>query len=178
VAGGRGTSFLCSIVRVRACLLWCVVGLVGAAPGQIILSQLHYHTSGNLHSDVSELMAIVCLSAWSSHCSLDLVRSISRRVADVHHYPWRRWGAGQGGCSGARGLVRRWWVCCYSPTLSMECGGSWSKTAWGCPRSTCHDDMCLVACSVPVHRLTKLRRRWCFFGSDNGRGLASLSAFV
>jgi uncharacterized membrane protein YeaQ/YmgE (transglycosylase-associated protein family) len=90
VAGGRGTSFLCSIVRVRACILWCVIGLVGAELGQIILSQLHYHTSGDLHIDVSELMAIVCLSAWSSHCSLDLARSISRRVAGVHHYPWWR----------------------------------------------------------------------------------------
>jgi hypothetical protein len=27
----------------------------------------------------------------------------------------------------------------------------------GHPQSTCHSDMCLVACSGPVHRLTKPR---------------------
>jgi hypothetical protein len=30
------------------------------------------------------------------------------------------------------------------------------------PRSTCHSDMCLAACSGPVHRLTKPRWWWCF----------------
>jgi hypothetical protein len=31
------------------------------------------------------------------------------------------------------------------------------------PRSMCHSDMCLDACSGSVHRLTKPRWRWCFF---------------
>jgi hypothetical protein len=38
--------------------------------------------------------------------------------------------------------------------------------------------MCLAACGGPVHQLTKPHWRWCFFGSDNGRGLASLPTCV
>jgi hypothetical protein len=42
-------------------------------------------------------------------------------------------GAGRGGCSRARMLVRRWWIYRYSPTSSVGCGGSWSKEARGRP---------------------------------------------
>jgi hypothetical protein len=45
-------------------------------------------------------------------------------------------------------------------------------------RSTCHSDMCLDACSRPVHRLTKPRWRWCSLGSGNGGGSAFLSTCV
>jgi hypothetical protein len=46
------------------------------------------------------------------------------------------------------------------------------------PRSTCHNDMCLAACSRPVHRLTKPCWRWCSLGSDNGGGSTFLPACV
>jgi hypothetical protein len=36
----------------------------------------------------------------------------------------------------------------------------------------------LAACSGPVHRPTKLHWRWCFFGSGNSWGSASLSMFL
>jgi hypothetical protein len=35
-------------------------------------------------------------------------------------------------------------------------------------RSPCYNDMCLVVCNMPVHRLTKPCWRWCFFGSSDG----------
>jgi hypothetical protein len=38
--------------------------------------------------------------------------------------------------------------------------------------------VCLVACSGPVHRLTKPYWRWCFFGSGNCGGSVTLSMFV
>jgi hypothetical protein len=43
------------------------------------------------------------------------------------------------------------------------------------PRSTCHSDMCFVACSRPIHRLTKPHWRWCFLGSCNGGASTFLS---
>jgi hypothetical protein len=46
------------------------------------------------------------------------------------------------------------------------------------PRSTCHNDMCLAACSRPVHRLTKPLWRWCFLGSCNGGGSAFITVFI
>jgi hypothetical protein len=55
-AGGRGTLFLRFEGRVRACLLCCVVGMMGVVPGQINLPQLHSHTGGDLHGSISELM--------------------------------------------------------------------------------------------------------------------------
>jgi hypothetical protein len=98
-AGRRGTSFLCFVGRVRACLLWCVIGMVGAASGQINLSQLHSHTGGDLHGGISKLMATGACRylrsiAWFSRCSSDLARSVSRRVAGVCRYPRQRRGAG------------------------------------------------------------------------------------
>ena len=67
VAGGRGTPFLRSVVRVWICRSWCVVGVVGAAPGRINLLQLYSHTGGVFHGDVSELMALcVCRSFRSA----------------------------------------------------------------------------------------------------------------
>jgi hypothetical protein len=135
-AGGKGTSFLPSIVRVRACLLWCIIVVVGAMLGQINLPQFYSHTGGDLHGGVSELVAMFsCRSfrsvAWSSRCSSDLARSISWHVAGVRHYLRRCWGSRRGGCSRARMLVQRWWIYHYSPASSMGCGGSWSKAAWG-----------------------------------------------
>ena len=50
-------------IRVRIVLAWCVVGVVGAALGQINLPQLHSHTGVVLHGGVSELVALcVCRS--------------------------------------------------------------------------------------------------------------------
>jgi hypothetical protein len=46
------------------------------------------------------------------------------------------------------------------------------------PRTTCHNDIYLSACSRPVHRLRKPRWRWCFLGSCNGGGSMSLPTFV
>jgi hypothetical protein len=56
--GGRGTSFLCSnlVFRARVCLLWCVVGVVGAAATRINLAQLYSRTSVDLYDSVSEFM--------------------------------------------------------------------------------------------------------------------------
>jgi hypothetical protein len=133
--GGRregGTLFLRLVVRVRINLLWCIVGMVGATSEQINLLQLYSHISFDFYSDVSELMAsCACRSlrsaAWSSRRSSDLARSVSRCVIGL------RWWPGQGGFSGMRMLVLRWWVCCSSPTLSMGGERSWSKTARGCP---------------------------------------------
>jgi hypothetical protein len=87
---GGGTSFLRSglVFRVRVCLLWCVVVVVGATAGRINLPQLYSHTGGVLHGGVSQLMAS-CASrsfrsaAWSSRRSSDLARFVSRRVAVI-----------------------------------------------------------------------------------------------
>ena len=58
-SGGRreGDPGFCMVIRVRKFLAWCVVGVVGAAPGQINLPQLYSHTGGVLHGGVSELVA-------------------------------------------------------------------------------------------------------------------------
>jgi hypothetical protein len=57
----------------------------------------------------------------------------------------------QGCCSGGGGSVvisqlRRWDVVVLGPMQHKDV-----------PRSTCHSDMCLAACSGPFHRLTKPR---------------------
>jgi hypothetical protein len=165
-------------------LLWCVIGMVGATHRQINIHELHSHTGIDLHDSLLKLMVITCacrslrLAAWYSFRSSDLARSVSRRVVGVCRYPRRCWGAGWAGCSRARVMVRRWWICHYSSTSLVWCGGSSSKTARGHPRSTCHRDMCLGACSRPVHRLTKPRWQCCFFGSGNGGCSGSLSTLV
>jgi hypothetical protein len=125
---GEGTSFLYLVVRVRVCLLWCTVGGVEAAPGRINLPHLYSHTDDDFHGGVSEVMATCIVrfirsAAWSSRCSSDLARYVSWCVTGLC------WQPGQGGFSGARMLVRRWWICRSFPTLSIGDGGSWSKTA-------------------------------------------------
>ena len=130
--------FLHLVGRVWVFLLWCVVGVVGAASGQINMPQLYSHTGGDLHGGVSELMAMfACWSfrstAWSSRRSSDLARSIFRRVTGVRRFLRQRWRPGRGGFSGAKMLVRRWWICRSSPTSSMGGDRSWSKTARGRP---------------------------------------------
>jgi hypothetical protein len=55
---GRGTSFLCSVVRVRACILWCIFGLMGVAPVQINLPQLH--------NSISKLIATCAYQSFNS----------------------------------------------------------------------------------------------------------------
>jgi hypothetical protein len=132
--GGRRDLFPLFVGRFRACLLWCVNGMVGAAPGQINMHQLHYHTGGNLHGYVSELMTTcACRSlrsiGWYSRCSSNLMRSVSRCVAIAYRYPWQRWGPEQGGCSRPKMLYQRWWICHLSSTLLMGCGVSWYKIA-------------------------------------------------
>jgi hypothetical protein len=52
---GEGTSFFRFVAR--ACVLWCIVGVVGAAPGQINLPKLQSHISSDLYNGVSELLA-------------------------------------------------------------------------------------------------------------------------
>jgi hypothetical protein len=103
VAGGRGISF-CS----RSCLLWCVVGMVGAAPKRINLSQLHSRTDDELHDSVSELMkTCACRSfrsiAWSFRYSLDFVRYVSHVVAFVFTH------GGVGGQTEVDALEQRCW---------------------------------------------------------------------
>jgi hypothetical protein len=113
------------------------------------LPQLYFHTGGDLHDGVSELMAsCACRSfrsaAWSSRRSLDLARSVSRCVAGVH---WR-WGRGD--FSGARMLVRRWLICHSLRLHRWEAVDLGPRQHEDVPRSTCHNDMCL-------HRLIKPR---------------------
>jgi hypothetical protein len=82
---GRGDiiPMLWSIVgRVKICLLWCIVGVVGAAAGQINMPQLYYCTSGDLHDDSSDFMAMCDgqsfrLTSWFSRCSLDQFLDVS-----------------------------------------------------------------------------------------------------
>jgi hypothetical protein len=113
------------------CLLWCVVGLVGAAPRRINPPQLYSYTDDDIHGEVSELMSTSYRSfrsaSWSSCRCSDMGRSVSRPVDDVCLYTPRRWGPGQGGCSRARILPQRWWFCRYSSSSWMGCGRSWSN---------------------------------------------------
>jgi hypothetical protein len=88
-------SFLRSglIVRVRFYLLWPIVGMVGAVPSLINLSQFYSHIGDDLQGDVSEFMT-TCADwffrsvAWFSCRTSDLVRS--RCVAGVRGYLRRR----------------------------------------------------------------------------------------
>jgi hypothetical protein len=108
VTGGRGTSFHRFVGKVRACLSWCIVGMVGAVPGQINLHQRPSHTGGGLHRGVSEFMAtrdrqlglLVVLQFW-----IDLFLDVSLARSSL---PRQRGGPRRGGCLGARMLVRRW----------------------------------------------------------------------
>jgi hypothetical protein len=86
------------VVRVRFCLLWRVVRMVGVASTRINLPQLYSHISDDLQGSVSEFMATCAnrsfrSAAWSSRRSSDLVRSVSWHVAGVRGYPRRRWRA-------------------------------------------------------------------------------------
>jgi hypothetical protein len=150
---GRGSLFLRSglFFRVRVCLTWFVVGVVGAATGQIILPKLYSHINVILHGGVSELMSLCACRLSDRQLGVQIWRDlfVSRCAASL------RWRSGQGGFSRARMLVRRWLISYSSPTSSMGGGGSWSKKIWGRPQSTCYNDICLVVCSVPDHRLTK-----------------------
>jgi hypothetical protein len=49
--------FLRLVVRVRVCLLWCIVIVVGVTPGRINMPHLYSHTGGDLHGGASEAMA-------------------------------------------------------------------------------------------------------------------------
>ena len=125
------------VVRISLVFSWGAVGVVGAASERINLPQLLSYTSEDLHGGASELMATCAarsfrLAAWSSRHSSDLARSVSLCVAGVRGSR-RRWRPGRGGSSGARMLIRRWWICRSSPTLSMGGDRSWSKTARGRP---------------------------------------------
>jgi hypothetical protein len=85
---------------------------------------------------------------------------------------------GRGGCSGVRMLVRRWWICLYSPTSSMGCGGSWSKEARGSPLVDVpqrHVPRCLQRACSSTHKASSAM---VLFGSSNGGGLASLPTCV
>jgi hypothetical protein len=91
----EGASFLCSVVRIRACHRWCIVRVMGAAPRQINLSQLHSHTGSDLRGGVSELI-VTCSCRFfrstvlSPRRSSDLARSVYGRVAIACIYPRRR----------------------------------------------------------------------------------------
>jgi hypothetical protein len=157
--------------------------LLSVITGQINISQLYSHTSGDLHGSISELMAMcVCRSfrsaAWSSHCLLDLARSISRCVTSNSSLsrttlgPGRRGCSEQGGCSKGGGSV-------VIPQLGrFDTADLGLRQHGDVPHSTCHIDMCLVTCSGHVHRLTNSRSWWCFFGSGNGEGSATLPTSV
>jgi hypothetical protein len=91
-------------------------------------------------------------------------------------WPWL--AAEASSFSRTRMLVRRWWIYCSSPTLSIGGERSWSKTARG--RLPIDVPQRYVPCCMcgPVNRLTKPRWRWCFLGSGSGGGLAFLPACV
>ena len=134
----------------------------GAASGRINLSQLYSHTGDDLHGGASELMATCVVrsfrsAAWSSRRSSDLARSVSRRVTGVCRCPRRRWGPGRGGSSGAKMMVRRWWLCRSSPTSSMGGCVSWSKTARGRPPVDVpqrHVPRCLQQACSSTHKVS------------------------
>ena len=54
------------VTRVRKVLERCVVGVVGAAPGQINLPQLYSHTGVVLNGSVSELVALCVYRSFRS----------------------------------------------------------------------------------------------------------------
>jgi hypothetical protein len=68
---------------------------------------------------------------------------------------WGEVGALEHGCwSGGGGSIviprlRRWDTMALGPIKHGDI-----------PRSTCHNDMCLLACSRPIHRLKKPCWRW------------------
>jgi hypothetical protein len=151
--------------------------VVGATPGQINMSQLHFHI-GDLHSGISELMTTcACRSfrsaTWSSRRSftsweiLFLDMSLAFVVTHSDTGGWAEVDALERECCSGGGGYH------YSLISSMGCNGSWSI-----PWSTCHIDMCIAACSGPVYRHTKSCWWWCFFGSGNGKGLAYLPTRV
>ena len=54
--------------------------------------------------------------SWSSRRSSDVARLISRCVADICHYTWRRKRSGRVGCSG------RWCICSsFLTSLMVQC---------------------------------------------------------
>jgi hypothetical protein len=71
VTGGRGISFLHSglVVRVRFCLSWRNIGMVGAASGWINLPQLYSHIGDDLQGGASELMAMCADRSFRSAAS-------------------------------------------------------------------------------------------------------------
>jgi hypothetical protein len=174
----RGTSFLRSVVRVMVYLLWFIVGVVGVSSGRISMPQLHSHTSGDLHGGISEFMPpFACRFFIWEACFLaalqiwrDLFLDGSLAFIVFHDDAGDRgevdalervsWSGGDASIVVPR--FRRWDV--------VDLG---SRKHGDVPRSTCHNDMCLVSCSGLVHRLIKLRWRWCFFGSGNGGGSSS-----
>jgi hypothetical protein len=170
--GERGGSFLRLVVRVRINLMRCVVGMVGETSRQVSLPHLYSHISVDLHSVVSELIAS-CQSSrsetWSSRRSSDLFLVVPLAFAS---------GRGevisleQGCWSGNGGSVVHLWLC------QWEAADIGLRQHEDIPRSTCHNDMCLVACSGPVHRLAKPCWRWCFLGSSNGGGSTFLPVCI
>jgi hypothetical protein len=45
--------FINYVVKVRAYILWCIIGVVEVASGRINLSQLYSHTGDDLDNSVS-----------------------------------------------------------------------------------------------------------------------------
>jgi hypothetical protein len=76
--------FLRQVVRVRIYLMWCIVGLAGAAPRRINLPHLYSHTGGDLHGGASEVMATYVV--WSSEIFFSVCRW-PMLVADVSQDP-------------------------------------------------------------------------------------------
>jgi hypothetical protein len=127
--GERRTSFLRSVVSVRACMLWCAVWMVGAAPGRINLSN---------SNPTSAATFTVASRSWWQHVLIDADRQLGLLVLQIwwnlfldvslalvvtHDGDRAEWG----GCYRARILIRRRWICRCSLTSSVGCGGSWSK---------------------------------------------------
>jgi hypothetical protein len=143
--------------------------------GRINLSQLYSHIGGDLHDDISELMARCACPffrsiAWSSRCSLDLTRFVSRRVTGIRLCPRRRSASGRGGCSGARILVRRWWI----PLFPDFVNEVWWILVQGSTgpyparrATTTHGSLVAAACSTHKTSLAMVLLRiwqWWWFG--------------
>ena len=67
-SGGRRERdpVFCMVLRARSFLAWRVVGVVGAAPGQINLPQPFSHTGVVLHGGVLELVALCACRSFRS----------------------------------------------------------------------------------------------------------------
>jgi hypothetical protein len=148
-AGGRGTSFLHSVVSVRACMLWCVVWMVDAAPRRINLSNSNPTPRVTFTAASRSWWQCVLIDLQISSLVFSFFRSSEICFSMCHwrtSLPTTVLGLSEvdaierGGGYVVVPWIHRWDVVVLGPRLH---------------RSKWHNDMCLTACSGPVHRLTK-----------------------